>query len=91
MDPVIANLANKVLIILTPYAAKTAKEFVQLIGETGYEKAKNLFNKLRDSWKNDPASSWFLLQINIHRNQGNSFIGTGSDGLMYQLTPAVLI
>jgi hypothetical protein len=37
MDPVIANLANKVLIILTPYAAKTAKEFVQLIGETGYE------------------------------------------------------
>jgi len=35
------------------------------------------------------GSSWFLLQINIHRNQGNSFIGTGSDGLMYQLTPAV--
>jgi len=60
MDPVIANLANKVLIILTPYAAKTAKEFVQLIGETGYEKAKNLFNKLRDRWKNDPASSTIL-------------------------------
>ena len=51
MDP--ATIATGVLTVLMPYVAKGAKEFISVVGEVGYEKAKGLMEKLKSKWSGD--------------------------------------
>lgn len=60
MDQIIMTLAGKVMSLLVPYAASTAQDFINTIGELGYEKAKTLLNKLKAKWSGDTGSSVIL-------------------------------
>ena len=50
MQETVAQLATTVVTILAPYAAKTAKEFVETLGETAYQRAKGLMESLKLRW-----------------------------------------
>jgi hypothetical protein len=54
MQETVAQLATAVVTILAPYAAKTAKEFVETLGETAYERAKGLMQLLKLRWGGKP-------------------------------------
>ncbi|HWC76658.1 MAG TPA: hypothetical protein VG778_04310 [Blastocatellia bacterium] len=55
MDP--ATIATSVLAILMPYVAKGAKEFINIAGEAGYEKAKGMLQKIKAKWSGDQEVS----------------------------------
>ena len=50
MHEAAVQLATTVLSILTPYAARTGKEFVEAVGETAYQRAKALMDTLKERW-----------------------------------------
>jgi hypothetical protein len=50
MQETAAQLATAVVTILAPYAAKTAREFVETLGETAYQRAKGLMDSLKRRW-----------------------------------------
>lgn len=60
MNPIVVSLAENVMAILMPYAAKTAKEFIGMAGEVGYERARALFARLKAKWTGDTGSTVIL-------------------------------
>jgi hypothetical protein len=61
MDP--ALLASTVVSLLMPYLKKGATEFVELVGQTGYEKVKGLLATLRKRWSSDPEAAGQLARL----------------------------
>jgi hypothetical protein len=55
MDPV--TLATAAVTILTPFAKDAGKELVKVVGEIGFEKAKDLFAWLKRRFAGDSAAS----------------------------------
>jgi hypothetical protein len=57
MEIAVTALASKALAILTPYVSKGAEELTKSIGEAGYAKAKQLFEKIKDKFNGDKKAS----------------------------------
>ena len=57
MDPVIIDLATKVMAVLLPFVSKGAEEIASKVGEAAYEKAASLLSTLKQRWSGDPIAT----------------------------------
>lgn len=46
----LASLVTAVMTVITPFVKKGAEEFIGGAGKDAYEKAKTIFNKLKERW-----------------------------------------
>src|SRR2546421_8734024 len=63
MDPAIVDLATKVVAVLLPFVSKGAEEFATKVGDTAYEKAKNLLSTLKQRWSRDTEATESLVRF----------------------------
>src|SRR5260221_482645 len=67
MDPVIVDLATKVMAILLPLVSKSAEEFATQVGDAAYDKAKSLLSTIKQKWSRDKEATETLVRKLHHR------------------------
>lgn len=63
----LASLVTAVMTVITPFVKKGAEEFIGGAGKDAYEKAKTIFNKLKERWARDEDKEALSLLNNFEK------------------------
>jgi hypothetical protein len=63
----LASLITAVMTVITPFVKKGAEEFIASAGKDAYEKAKTIFNRLKERWTGDEDKEALSLLSNFEK------------------------